>query len=218
MNVVLNVACDSWYPRGQQRLLASLVTANERASHMMWTDIWPGHPHQETPYGFKIDAFRAAQEQYFDRALWCDASVWAVRPLDPIWDYLDQHGVLLLDGYCPLGQWTSDHALEIFGISRDAAMEIQLTYNIVVGIDLDLDLGREFLERWQELRDLGTFVGPWNNDAREASSDPRCLGHRHDQSAASWLAHDMGIPLAPMEPFLGIGKSGGDPVLRAQGM
>jgi hypothetical protein len=121
------------------------------------------------------------------------------------------------DGWT-VGQWTSDAALDIYGVKREDALRMQLCYACVVGIDLSSEIGVTFLERWASLRDAGAFVGPWTNEGGAASADPRCLGHRHDQSAASWLAHDMGIPMAHMPDFLSTSLTEGDPIFRAAGM
>ena len=74
---ILNVAVGSNHVRGQARLRASLVR-NARATQLFWTSEWPGEPHHKQPYGFKIDAFDRAADTGRPRALWLDASVWAV--------------------------------------------------------------------------------------------------------------------------------------------
>lgn len=217
-NAVLNVAVGGNYPAMQKRLAFFLDQVGESAARLFWTDTWPGlRSHAQCPYGFKIDAFAVARIQGHRRALWLDSAVYPAKDLSPVWDWLDHHDVLLLGDGWNIGQWTSDKALAIYGIDRDTAMTLQLCYACVVGINLSSSRGLEFLDRWRELREAGAFPGPWTNDAKEASQDARCRGHRHDQSAASWLAHDMGIPMAHMPTFLSLDPTAGDPVLRTGG-
>ena len=185
---------------------------------MTWRNQWPGKSHQECPYGFKIDAFRQAQAAGIRRALWLDCSVWAVGPLEPAWQMIDERGVLLIEYGGSLGEWTSDAALEIYGISREQALEMPICYALLIGLDLESDIGCEFLDLWQGLRDAGAFVGPWENEDQEASADPRCLGHRHDQSAASFLAHELGIGMVPINEIMTLGMDDPAKVFRAHGL
>jgi hypothetical protein len=218
-DVILNVAVGARYGLTQRRMIFFLSQVGDSTPQLFWTETWPGTPHTEAPYGFKIDAFDVAIKLGYQRALWLDSAVYPVKELDEVWSYIDQHGVLLLGDGWNVGQWTSDAALATYGVDRNDAMNMQLCYACVVGIDLASDVGMTFLSRWRELRDVGAFLGPWRNDAGEASRDSRCMGHRHDQSAASWLAHDMGIPMAHMPTFLAMETAdGGDPVFRTGGL
>lgn len=199
---ILNVACGGAYPLGQDRLVRSLIRVGDPTDRMMWRDQWPGAPHADAQGGFKIDAFDLAYEAGYRQIVWLDAQVIARRSLDRIWQWLERRPVLQVQDGWWLGQWTSDAALEIFGITRDKAMEIPMSWTKVVGIDLDRKAGVAFLDRWRDLRDRGAFAGPWHADHIPVSSDPRCKGHRHDQSCASFLAWEMKEPMAQMKPFI----------------
>ena len=221
MNAVLNVAVNSWYGQGSDRLYASLNAVGETADRLFWLEQWPPGclPHSVMPYAFKVAAFREAQKRGYRRALWCDASVWAVGSLAPVWDLIAERGVLLLDDGWRLGQWVSDASARIYGLDRDAMMAMPLCYACVIGVDLTSDIGKAFLSGWTLLCLSGAFRGPWHNDNGEASPDRRCLGHRHDQSAASFLAHQLGIKMVPVDQVLTLGHGGPDTTpLRAEGM
>lgn len=199
---LVNVAVGGPYPAHQDRLLASLDAVGERTPRVIWRDQWPTLPHAKVPYGFKLDALLWTHLQGYERALWLDSQVVARKTLDLVWQWLDRTPVLLLEDGWVIGQWTSDAALEMFGLDRDTAMSLPLCYAKVVGIDFETELGRTFFERWLALRAAGAFQGPWGPDPL-ASCDPRFQGHRHDQSCASWLAWDLAIPMAPIVDFLG---------------
>ena len=109
--------------------------------------------------------------------------------------------LVLADGWT-IGQWTSDDALRAFGIERDLAMTMHLCLAGMLGINRRRAQALRFLTRWEELGNAGCFRGPWTNESGQASSDRRCRGHRHDQSAASWLCYELGIPMADLKSFV----------------
>ena len=82
-----------------------------------------------------------------------------------------------------------------FGLTRDQAMAIPMVYALCMAFDVQDHKTAEMLLEWSALSvDGTTFEGPWINDG-SCSADPRCLGHRHDQTAISLLAHKYGFKL-----------------------
>lgn len=204
MKAILNVAVGERYLRGQDRLIASLDKVGETSDRLFWRDEWPpgSMSHSVQPYGFKTHAIRHALRRGYDQVLWLDAVCLALKPFDAIWRHLEHQPALVLADGWNIGEWTSDRALEIFGLDRDFAMGLQLCLAGVHAIDLASPKGRLLLELMEDLRDQGSFVGPWRNEVNEASLDPRCRGHRHDQSALSWATYAVGIPMARMPSFV----------------
>jgi hypothetical protein len=46
------------------------------------------------------------------------------------------------------------------------------------------------------------MLGSWTNQNKKVSNDPRCLGHRHDQSVGSILACQLGMEhIIPHETY-----------------
>jgi len=45
--------------------------------------------------------------------------------------------------------------------------------------------------------DTGLFKGKWHNRDRTESQDPRCEGHRHDQTCAELVARELGLQPGP---------------------
>lgn len=193
--VILNFASGGWYPRGQERLIKSLL-AIHTTIHGWFTasEMAMGCPtHQEAPYAFKPAMFEMARQRGFRSALWCDAAVWAIKPLEPIFEYIERVGhVLFFNGM--VGNWSTDRALESFGIDRNTAMDINEIAGCCLGLDFKSERSLEFLRIWLEKsRDGKTFPGAWSNEYKECSQDPRCRGHRHDQTAASIIAWRLGM-------------------------
>lgn len=194
---ILNVACGAWYPRGQQRLIDSLQ--GQDVGQMMWADSYPegSPPHNVVPYAFKIYAIRAAQKAGYRYLLWADAAVWAIKPVEPIFETIAKNGYLFfVNTWSNLGEWSSDACLDGFGISRDDAMKMYNLMACCMGFDLEHPISIEFLNRWQAKAEDGfSFHGSWTNANHEVSQDERVKGHRHDQTVASIIAHQMGLGL-----------------------
>lgn len=200
---VLDVAVGGSYARLQQRLRTSLADRDGGADLLFWTEEYPpgSPPHGVIPYAFKPHAFRVARERGYDRALWIDSAIVGVGPLADMLAHLSETGELLYASSWRVGQWATDAALDRLGLSRDDAMEINDCWACVVGLDFRSDRANRFLDLWLEFADDGvTFCGPWSNDNGEASTDPRCLGHRHDQVVAAALCHRLEIPRLAAEP------------------
>lgn len=194
---VVNFAKDLWYPMGQARLFQSLIATGFTGETFLFNSesILGSPSHHECPYAFKPHALDAARRYGYDIALWADASVWAIRDTRPLFDWIEQAGhAFFYNTIC--GPWCSDACLKTFGVTRDEAFGIPMLVGMCMGFDLRNPTTLEFLDRWlAAARDGVTFPGSWSNNGGEVSSDPRVKGHRHDQSAASLIAHQLGMPL-----------------------
>ena len=157
-------------------------------------------------YHQKLQAIEQAQQAGARYVLWMDVSFEPVASLEPIWEIVERQGWFVSkQGESMLGTWTSDDALFDYGISRDQAMEIPLCLSGLVGLDLRSDVGRQIFTMWREL--AHTFPGNYYNVPGEAqkplgakttghaSFDPRCEGHRHDESALSFVLWQMGLKI-----------------------
>ena len=191
---IINVATDH-YKVGQDRLVASLREHGYTGEIMLWGDNLPdGCPtHQQVPYAFKTYAMQAAARAGHNVLLWLDASMWAIKSPEPVLRHIEEHGHLFdagWDGW--LGNWTTDAFLAKHGMTRDEAMTVRMFAAGVTGLDLRRPRSVEFLDRWHGMAQDGvSFIGPWKGE----SEDPRYNGHRHDMSAASLLAHRMGLEI-----------------------
>lgn len=182
------------YLKGQQRLDESLLKVGFDGTFLSWTqEASIGSPiHKDNPYAFKIYAFEQALRAGYTKILWVDASIWAVKPLDPIWDALDEHGYMKQYAGHLCGTWSSDKQLEYFGVTRDEAMKLEMYGNGgFLALDFDVTIAAEFFKRWKQAMLDGMFIGSWNNDNNCESADPRCKGMRHDMSAGSLIANEL---------------------------
>lgn len=203
---ILNVATGRFAPI-QARLESSLSRCDHRSGHLFWRDGLPmGSPtHADVPFGFKAFAIERAIECGFSRVLWLDAPVIALRPLEPLWELIETQGYWFSANPTydnpagPLwncGQWTCDDALAPLGITREEAFDIPQVIGGAFGLNLKHPAGAALFAEYLRLaQDGAAFRGPIANSRGEASSDPRVLGHRHDQTVASVIAHRLGVKL-----------------------
>jgi len=194
---VINFARGGWYVNGQERLRSSLIQTHFTGHTLFIRDEASiGAPtHENCPYGFKPFLLQAAFENGYESVLWCDASVWAIRNIEPMFAHIEQEGHMFFVNTCT-GEWTSDACLQVFGLSREDAMNITMLMGICMGFNLKSPLTQQFLEEWlAHAKDGVSFPGSWTNERRQVSKDPRVKGHRHDQSVASILAWKFGMNL-----------------------
>lgn len=195
---IINYASGAWYPRGQDRLFRSLIDVQ----FFKLGDVFifkneaelkcPAH--SRVPYGFKVAAFNRAADLGYKLILWCDAAVWAHKPLDPLFEHIEREGHVFFQGGWNCAQWTSDNCLVQMEVTRDQAEKMPMYMACCMGLNLENPRSVEFLTRLNKYAWDGiSFIGDWHNDHQQVSKDPRCLGHRHDQSVGSILAHQLGM-------------------------
>lgn len=190
---------NTWYPRGQARLKQSLSDVGYADGLLCYNDEHQVNcpPHDLMPYAFKVGALNRAVESGYTTLLWCDASVWAIKPLNPIFDYIEKHGHVFFMAGFNCAQWTNDRALEILSVSRDEAEKMPMLMALCFGIDVRHERSKLFLERLTAyVLETESVRGQWTNNHQTESRDPRCLGHRHDQSVASIVAARLGMELS----------------------
>jgi hypothetical protein len=153
--------------------------------------------HAEEPYAFKLAAIQTVRAKGFRFVFWCDSVLQLLRPIETMLPAVAAVGVYLPEDGWRCGTFANDNALRAFGVTRDEAMEISSIWACFMGFDFASPVADEFMRRWSKAGEGGLFRGkPWNTDRTE-SQDPRCRGHRHDQTCAELIAHQMKIPLSP---------------------
>lgn len=173
----------------------------------LWYDDLPdGCPsHRESQYAFKIHAMQRAISAGFRHILWMDTAFQPVAPIEAVWQKIANFGWHVVDQGDKLGRWATDRALELYPMARNAAMEVPLVYSGIVGLDVRSPAGRAIWTAWRSLCEVGAFIGPhFNVPGQEewqevgskwkahCSYDPRCVGHRHDEAALSFVLHALG--------------------------
>ena len=151
--------------------------------------------HSENPYAFKVYAIETVRRAGYRFVLWCDSVLKLTRPIEELLPEVVENGVYLARDGWATGQFANDRALEYFGVTRDEAMNISSIWACFMGYDFSNPIAHEFITRWKKACTDGIFRGHWNNNDQTESKDPRCKGHRHDQTCAELVAYQMKLPL-----------------------
>lgn len=188
------------FASGLRAIKTDLDRFGYAGEYLSWGERYPdGAPtHAEVPMGYKPYCVDEARRRGFRQVIWMDASIRLKRPLDYLFEMIDAKGYVFYSEEHSIGQFCKDEALATLQISRDEAFRLPSVWSCVLGLDLSTEPANRFLDEWKRLAsDRVTFPGPkWSGlhgYPRTASSDPRVLGHRHDQTAASVLAHRFGM-------------------------
>lgn len=196
---IINVAVGMWYPRGHDRLKQSLQDVGFKGDFFGWRECYPpGSPtHQEIPDAFKSYAFQHVWGMGYDTILWLDASCWAVKPLEPLFDAIERDGhVFLYNGY-NVGMWCKDSALKTLHLDRETSFKIPDLNGMFLGVHTGNSRSEAWLNEFIKISQDGvTLPGPFPKaKPGEISNDPRVIGHAHEQTVASALAHHYKMEL-----------------------
>jgi hypothetical protein len=178
---IVNLATDR-YILGQQRLRQSLIDNNFNGDFFGYIGEGSvGSPsHLENPYAFKIYAIDKLRVMGYTKILWLDASVYAVKNVQPIFDWIEDKGIFMEEAGHWAGSWTNDATLEYFGITREQAMKVPMYSAGVSGFDFEKHNSINHFNFWYESMKNGLFKGSWDN-------------HRHDMSCGTLVAHQLGL-------------------------
>jgi len=193
---VVNFAKGSWYPKGQKRIKETFIANGYKGDFLFFTDESQlGCPsHQQIPYAFKPYAVKAAFDKGYDIVLWVDAAIVLVQSFSKVLDHIIKHKYMLLLNGWTSGEWCSDAALAPLGITREESFTYPHIMACVMGFDTHDETNIKFLNEYLARgKDGITFKGAWKNDKQQVSKNPRVLGHRHDQTAASIIAWRLGM-------------------------
>jgi hypothetical protein len=218
--VICTVAYLGWYRRGVARMIQEFERVSPGYEIQAWVNtLPPGTPPviedgiTYTGYAAKPRAMRCAMASGADVTLLLDASVYPIRHIEPLIDFIHGHGYYLAPAGFTIGEWTNDWILERAGLTRDEALLIPDVASGIVGLD-NSERSKEVVKRWCRMT-LWPKFGDYHSNSNAAdkrhhyrnvgpvSDDPRCSGHRQDQSALSIIAHQMGMnELTPWPRFV----------------
>jgi hypothetical protein len=165
-----------------------------------FSDIRSPH-HSVNPYAFKVYCIEAVRKMGFSVIVWSDCINRLVKPMDDIFEETSKKGVYLQGDEHASGIFANDKALRYFELTRDQAMKIEAIYACLMVFDFRHPITPVFFERWKKACDDGVFMGSWDNTHGTESTDARCKGHRHDQTCAELVSHQLNIPRST--PLLG---------------
>lgn len=205
--VTLGIGHKYW--NGVLRLYDSWRTSGTKdiADILMFSEYPKGCPtHKEYPYAFKPYCILEAFNKGYDNVIWLDSSGIIKNNLKKYFEEIEKIGWLFFEIGYNLSDWTSDNCLSILGKTRDWAKNVYPTiWACCLGINKHNSIAMEFFNRWFIHSTDGSFVGDWSNNCSSVSKDISVKGHRHDQSVASALIHDMNLS----KHKGGLGSSGG---------
>lgn len=211
---IINFATSS-YHNGQTRLLKSLDRVGY-ADGVMLTRDYPSHDwprHEDDPYAFKVYAIDAAISAGYTSIIWIDALAWAVRHPGGLFDIIERDGHYFMHGGAFMDCRCTDACLARSGLTRDEAASVHMLGGSIYGFDLRSDRTRAFIDEWRAWQRAGLFKGPAINEANPeplqragyggrpmgfVSTDPRVVGHSHDEACASFISHRLGMPSTPV--------------------
>ena len=208
--VICTLGLGHHYPRGVARLIRKFHENCDGFEIQAWVNtLPPGAPervivggYDYTAYCAKPFAMKAAMDSGAEFVLWLDASVYPIRHIQPLLDHIGGVGYYMAPTGFTIGEWASDEVLEHLLWTRDQALKLPECASGIVGLDLRRERMRSVLDDWTRLWRL--FPGHHSNvnaaDKKHhykntgfVSNDPRCSGHRHDQTVLSLLAHQLGL-------------------------
>lgn len=184
MNCVVNFANNRGnYLKGQKRLVDSLRNVGYEGEILTFQNEGQLNcpTHKDNPYAFKIYAIDKARELGYKNILYLDASVWAVKSVDPVFEVIENEGYIMQEAGHFAGNWSNDNCLNWFGISREEAKGMLMYGNAgFLGLNFDNPIAYAFFERWKASMEAGCFKGSWSD-------------HRHDMTCGSIIANQLGM-------------------------
>ncbi|ASU34400.1 hypothetical protein [Mucilaginibacter xinganensis] len=133
--------------------------------------------HADNNYAFKVYAIQKAIDAGYTQILWLDCSVYAVAPVQPIFDLIEAQGYWFEGAGCWLNDWCNDETLSFYEI--DSNSQVPMIQSGFMGFNFDSYLGKLLFTNLKLAESAGLFNGSWDN-------------HRHDQSCMSAIIHNYG--------------------------
>lgn len=200
------VALGGRYMRPVSRLINSLRDMAPEIEVQAWVNILPPGVGHIVRDGVDYTAYAAkpavlddlVKEGSSEAVILLDANFYAVNTLYPLVKHIRETGYYLCRNGYKVGEWATDACLRLMGMEREEAMEIDDVSSYCVGVHTDRKSASMLVSAWAaHCKDVNKIAGPHTNSAASkegrnvgwCSGDPRCLGHRHDQTILSILRH-----------------------------
>lgn len=187
-------AIGGWYAAGLDRLKRSLIFNGSSADFLFFRDEYPPNSpsHNDNPYAFKVYGFREAIKRGYKVMIHLDASFWAIKNPDPIFDIVNEHGVFAFRSGYNCAQTCPDNLLAAAGVSRDEAEKLPEIATGIVGLNIDNPDGGLVFSTWERFCSEGLFKNSRTHNPLE-SADPRYVHGRQDQSSFSIAVHTANV-------------------------
>jgi len=180
------------------KLKASLNSMH--IQNKIWINEYPvGSPsHQNCPYAFKYFAIKDAVNKGYKKVLWLDSVCKICGNTNELMSILESKKYFLPPDGWYVGQWCKDDALAPLEITREESFTIPVLAAKHMAFNFNDERNVRFLERFKYFIDYDSgnvLRGSWTNGNKEVSQDSKVLGHRHDQTVLSVIAHKFGMLL-----------------------
>lgn len=188
------------FSSGLRRIKDGVEKFSTGIDTILWDNDYPlGSPRQEDAHGgFKPFCFEEAYKLGYELIMWIDASILIKKPIDILFNMIEEEGYLFFKEDHSVGQYCKDEALITLNLDRETSFLLPCCWSCVVGLNMRHENSKIFLEEWKnKALDGISFTGPkWSGVygwPKIASKDDRVNGHRYDQTVASVLAIRLGM-------------------------
>ena len=200
------------YRKGLARLEASIKEFSTADFIGFTSEEEVGAPkHQDNPYSFKTFAWQEVIRRGYNTALWLDSSVYAIAPVDHLFDHIEKHGYIAQYAGHIVYNWCDQKTYEYFNLGFAEACAMPMYGNAgVLGLDLNNEAALIFIDEWHKASQAGIFKGSWDY-------------FRHDMTCGSIIANRLGWTFQPGDQILQYAAPGTTPqnntiCLYAQGL
>lgn len=143
--------------------------------------------HTENNYAFKVYAIQKAIDAGYTQILWLDCSVWAVAPIQPLFDIIAEQGYWFEGAGCWLSDWCTNEVLDYYKLDR--VDEMPMVQSGFMGFNTENDMGVEIFKQFKKACNEGLFNGSWSD-------------FRHDQSCISAILYNRGITFSHLPEYV----------------
>lgn len=216
---IINIATGEFYCKMQHRLESSFSACvngvyyfdewdggrNESADYsagkpdlILWKNVLPpgSRSHSESPYGFKVHAFKAAFEKGYTSILWVDSPAQAVKEdVSPIFDKIEGEGYYVMSHIDPLENWVGNSALVAFDLSREDLKGMNLPSGSCYGFHMP-DCYDSIFADFVKAEAKGLF-----QSEKITENGIEIGSHRHDEAILALLLKHYALPVFTHDPL-----------------
>jgi hypothetical protein len=219
---VVNVATGEFYCKMQERLVKSFYRFDKpqdadmlrfadgqqiytswlhRFDLITWRNELPSGSlrHEQSPYGFKAHAIKAAYEMGYTSVLWLDSPAYEIKEdLSPIFEKIEKEGYYAMSHCDPLENWVGDTALTVYQWPREKLMGHNLPSGSCYGFRVDGPMP-DAMEQKKEL--FWDFYFQEQDGLFRSEVIGEGKWHRHDEAILALCLIDRGLPIFTFDPL-----------------
>lgn len=161
---------------------------------LCWYDCLPegSRAHEESPYGFKVFAFKSAIEKGYTSVLWIDSAAYAVKEdISPIFEKIEKEGYYAMSHIDPLERFVGDSLLRFYNVKRSELIGLNLPSGSCYGFDKKSSIGSMIFANME----LTEVNGLFDNEIGED------FVHRHDEAVLAVYLKLKDKPVFTFDPI-----------------